>query len=383
MDRGGEWRESARDSPSLVASETSEVDGLVPVVAHVERTFASRVEQLPEETREALLIAAVDDLGLLDVIGRATSLAALEPRRGRWSRADPRGAARVSPSARPVRDLPGRVSDRTARSTRSAGHCAPSGRGFSAGLASRQLRRRGRRGSCGRDGGRGAWMRRPGGVQARRRPRGGARPSSRPVRTRGRGGCLAASEASWEAGAGDPARQAADAALATCADPLLARRHRPWLRPESASQSGGVAERDLADVAWRGHRRRFAGLNSCGVPAGRLRSPRFGRRGTPSRTWSSRAPRVRRRATATTRSSTTSSASSLHAKGRVVTNPRRLLEAVERAISERPGPAGTIHAPSCLAADCAWWRSNPRRRPVRYYTRRRLPARVSSASPPS
>ncbi|MGH3075075.1 MAG: AAA family ATPase, partial [Gaiellales bacterium] len=63
----------------LVASETGEVDGLVPVPAHVERTFAARVEQLPEETQEALLIAAVDDLGLLDVIGRATSLAALGP----------------------------------------------------------------------------------------------------------------------------------------------------------------------------------------------------------------------------------------------------------------------------------------------------------------
>jgi DNA-binding CsgD family transcriptional regulator len=51
---------------------------------------------------------------------------------------------------------------------------------------------------------------------------------------------LAASEASWEAGAGDAANQAADAALVACSDPLL---HADIVRVREriASQSGGVA----------------------------------------------------------------------------------------------------------------------------------------------
>ena len=58
-------------------------------------------------------------------------------------------------------------------------------------------------------------------AQERRRPRGGARPSSTPGANPRARRFLAASEASWEAGTGDLARQAADAALATCTDPLL------------------------------------------------------------------------------------------------------------------------------------------------------------------
>ena len=123
----------------LAASETSEVDGLVPIPAHVERSFATRVEQLPEETQQALLIAAVDDLGLLDVIGRATSLAALGP-------AEDAGLVQVLEARLEFRHplvrsaiYRIRVSDRAAPSSRSAGRCAPSEPVLPAGLASRQL----------------------------------------------------------------------------------------------------------------------------------------------------------------------------------------------------------------------------------------------------
>jgi hypothetical protein len=61
----------------LVGSETIGVDGLVPIPAHIEHAFATRVEHLPETPQDALLVAAVDDLGLLDVLDRATLLEAL------------------------------------------------------------------------------------------------------------------------------------------------------------------------------------------------------------------------------------------------------------------------------------------------------------------
>ena len=112
------------------------------------------------------------------------------------------------------------------------------------------------------------WMPRPAGSR-----RGGGRVAARGrahVRCQPAGAAfLAASEASWEAGAGDPARQAADAALATCADPLL---HADIVRAQArmASQSGGVAEE--ISLMLRGEATAVASMdsNSCGVPAGRL-----------------------------------------------------------------------------------------------------------------
>ncbi len=63
----------------LAGADTSVLDELVPIPTHVERAFAARVAELPAQTRAALLIAAVDDRGLVDVLARATSLAALGP----------------------------------------------------------------------------------------------------------------------------------------------------------------------------------------------------------------------------------------------------------------------------------------------------------------
>ena len=63
----------------LVGAVTGDIDGLVPISEHIEQTFASRVESLPEETRHALLVAAVDDLGTIDVLGRATTVEAFGP----------------------------------------------------------------------------------------------------------------------------------------------------------------------------------------------------------------------------------------------------------------------------------------------------------------
>ena len=77
----------------LTASETGVLDGLVPIPAEVERTFAARVEELPGETRAALLIAAVDDLGTVDMIGRATPARRPWAGRGCGPGADDRVAA--------------------------------------------------------------------------------------------------------------------------------------------------------------------------------------------------------------------------------------------------------------------------------------------------
>ena len=226
----------------LVASETSEVDGLVPVPAHVERSFASRVEQLPEETQEALLIAAVDDLGLLDVIGRATSLAALGP-------AEDAGLVQIlearlefrHPLVRSAIYQAASPTERR-RSTRSAGRCAPSGPGFSAGLASRQLRRRGRRGSCRRDGGRGRGCPGPAGSR-----RGGGRVAARGrahvlVRTRGRGGSWLQAKRRGKPGpAIRPARprtRHSQRALIPCCTPTSS-----GLRPEWLPSQAGLLRR--------------------------------------------------------------------------------------------------------------------------------------------
>ena len=63
----------------LVASDMGVPGGLVPIPEHLERTFAARVEDLPDATRTALLVAAADDLGRLDVLARCAPLDALGP----------------------------------------------------------------------------------------------------------------------------------------------------------------------------------------------------------------------------------------------------------------------------------------------------------------
>ena len=222
----------------LVSSETSVIDGLVPIPAHVERTFAARVEELPAETRAALLVAAVDDLGMLDVISRAIPLAALGPaedaglvrmieaqlefrhplvRSAIYQRASPterREAHASLAAALPPEEASRRVWHRAAslvEPDESVAHA----------LEQVAIDAQGRRGAAAAAA---AWRR-----AAELTPETNARARR----------LLAASEAAWEAGASD-AHKAADAALAACSDPLL---HADIVRVRARidSQSGGFA----------------------------------------------------------------------------------------------------------------------------------------------
>ncbi len=222
----------------LVSSETSVIDGLVPIPAHVERTFAARVEELPAETRAALLVAAVDDLGMLDVISRATPLAALGPaedaglvrmieaqlefrhplvRSAIYQRATPterREAHASLAAALPPEEASRRVWHRAASLVEPDESVAYA-------LEQVAIDAQGRRGAAAAAA---AWRR-----AAELTPETNARARR----------LLAASEAAWEAGAAD-AHKAADAALAACSDPLL---HADIVRVRARieSQSGGFA----------------------------------------------------------------------------------------------------------------------------------------------
>ena len=230
----------------LAASETSEVDGLVPIPAHVERSFATRVEQLPEETQQALLIAAVDDLGLLDVIGRATSLAALGPAEdaglvqvleARLEFRHPLVRSAIYQSASPTERRRAHAALAAAlppsQSSRRAWHRASSvvepDEDLADAMEAVAVDAQARRG--------------PGAAAAAWRRAAELTPGANPRARR----FLAASEASWEAGTGDPARQAADAALATCTDPLL---HADIVRVRARidSQSGRAAREVAATL---------------------------------------------------------------------------------------------------------------------------------------
>ncbi len=204
----------------LAGSDAGAMDGLVPIPAHIERSFAARVEELPEETRAALLIAAVDDLGSIDAIGRAASLTVLGAAAdaGLVSVADARLEFR-HPLVRSA------IYQRASPTERRAAHAA-----LASALPSDQESRR-------------MWHRAASliepdesvaqaleGVaveaQRRRSPAAAAAAWRRAaeltpeqnVRARR---FLAASEAACDAGLGDAARDAADASLADCRDPLL------------------------------------------------------------------------------------------------------------------------------------------------------------------
>jgi len=223
----------------LVGSETSGVDGLVPIPAHIEHAFATRAEHLPETTQDALLIAAVDDLGLLDVLDRATSLEALGAaedaglvqiaqarlefrhplvRSAIYQRASP--TERRAAHAALADALP---AEQTSRRTwhRAAAIVAPDA-GVADALEAVAAEAEDRHGAAAAAA---AWLRAAEltpdeGVRARR--------------------LLRASASAWEAGASDAAHQAADAALAACTDPLL---HADIVRVRAriASQAAGVA----------------------------------------------------------------------------------------------------------------------------------------------
>ena len=345
----------------LVASETSEVDGLVPVPAHVERTFASRVEQLPEETQEALLIAAVDDLGLLDVIGRATSLAALGPAEddglvqileARLEFRHPLVRSAIYQAASPTERRRAHAALATAlpegEVSRRAWHRASSVVEADEDLADAMeavaVDAQSRRGP----GAAAAAWRRAAELTS------GANPRARRL--------LAASEASWEAGAGDPARQAADAALATCADPLL---HADIVRAQArmASQSGGVAEE--ISLMLRGEATAVASLDS--TRAAYLLADAV------TAFWPAWDTESNVELARAAREAAGDSDDPLFdyvlgfelAREGSVLESAPLLEAVEHAIANDPAGRDDPRA-LLLAADCAWWRSNPREASVLY-----------------
>lgn len=345
----------------LVASETSEVDGLVPIPTDVERTFAMRVEQLPQRTREALLIAAVDDLGLVEVLGRATSLAALGPAEdaglvqvleARLEFRHPLVRSAIYQSASPTerRRAHAALADALppSESSRRVWHRASSVVEPDEDLADAmevvavdaQTRR-------GPGAAAAAWRR-----AAELTP--GANPRARRL--------LAASEASWEAGAGDPARQAADVALGTCADPLL---HADILRAQArmASQGGGAAE-EVSSML-RSEAAAVASLDS--TRAAYLLAdavtafwPAWD---TPSNVELARAAREL----------AGDSDDPLFdyvlgfelAREGSVRESVPLLEAVDRAIANDPARRADPRA-LLVAADCAWWRSNLREAGVLY-----------------
>lgn len=224
----------------LVTSETSVLDGLVPIPEHIERTFAARVGELSDETREALLVAAVDDLGLIAVIGRATPLAALGPaenaglvrivearlefrhplvRSAVYQHASPteRRAAHAAVAAA----LP--PEERSRRVWHRAASLVEPDEDVAAALEQVAADAHGRSGPAAAAS---AWRR--------------AAELTPETNVRARR-FLAASEAAWEASTSDTARQDVDAALEACSDPLL---HADIVRVRARidSQSGGVAQ---------------------------------------------------------------------------------------------------------------------------------------------
>ena len=338
----------------LVASETRAIDGLAPISASVERTFADRVEGLPEETRAALLIAAVDDLGLLDVIGRAAPVAAL-------GAAEDAGLVRIADARLEFRHplVRSAIYQRASPTERRAAHAAlaaalPREQGdrrvwhraaalvepderVAAALEAVAVASRARSGAAAAAA---AWRR-----AAELTPEPGTR-----VRR-----LLAASDAAWEAGASDTARQAADAALAACADPLMHAdivRQRAWID----SHSGGIAAE--VSAALRAEAEAVAPLDSRRA-AYLLADAAFAF--WPA--WDTE-PNV-------------ALARAAHAAAGDIADPlfdyilgwelaragstaeaTELIDAAERAIVGDPKRRANPRA-LMLAADCAWWRSGP------------------------
>ena len=346
----------------LVASETTEVDGLVPIPAHVERTFATRVEQLPVETKEALLIAAVDDLGhpgrdrAGDVscgprAGRGCGSCA-EILEARLEFRHPLVRSAIYQSASPTERRGAHAALAAAlppsQSSRRAWHRASSvvepdedlADAMEAVAVDAQARR-------GPGAAAAAWRR-----AAELTP--GANPRARRL--------LAASEASWDAGAGDPARQAAGVALATCSDPLL---HADIVRAQArmASQSGGMAEE--ISLMLRGEAAAVASLDSTRAaylladaviafwPAWDTESKVELARAAHEAAGDSDDPLFDHVL-----------GFELAREGSVLESAP-LLAAVERAIANDPVRRGDPRA-LLLAADCAWWRSDLRETCVLY-----------------
>jgi DNA-binding CsgD family transcriptional regulator len=230
----------------LTASGSGILSGTVPISTHVEREFAGRVEGLPEETRASLLVAAADDLGLLDVIGRATPLSRLGP-------AEDAGLIRIVESRLEFRHplVRSAVYQRALPTERRTAHAA-----LAEALPEEQRSRR-------------IWHRAASLVEPdagvadalaevardseeRRGPAAAAAAWLRAAELTSDGTTrvrrlLAAGEAAWEAGLGDAARRATTAALAECVDPLL---HADIVRVQGriASQSAAVPADEVSQM---------------------------------------------------------------------------------------------------------------------------------------
>ncbi len=340
----------------LVGSETSGVDGLVPIPAHIEHTFATRAEHLPGPTQDALLVAAVDDLGLLDVLDRATSLAALGP-------AEDAGLVRIAQARLEFRHplVRSAIYQRASPTERRAAHAA-----LAAALPAEQTTRRvwhraaalvgpdagaadaleavatdaeDRHGAAAAAA---AWVR-----AAELTPDAGARARR----------LLRASATAWEAGASDAAHDAADAALAACRDPLL---HADIVRVRAriASQAAGVAQ-DVAGML-RAEAEAVAPLDS--VRAGYLLAdavvafwPAWD---TDPRVEVARAARAA--AAASDDPLFDFVLASELARHGAFAEAVPLLERAERAIVADPARRADPRA-LLRAADCAWWQSRLRR----------------------
>ena len=242
----------------LLTSEAGAVDGMVPIPAHVERTFASRIAALPGETRAALLVAALDDLGSIDVLGRAAPLADL-------GAAEDAGLVLIADARLEFRHplVRSAIYQQASPTERRAAHAAlatavpaePVSRrvwhqasslvepddGVAAALEEVALDAQARRGAAAAAA---AWRR-----AAELTPDTGTRARR----------LLAASDAFWDAGMSEAARHASDAALAACRDPLL---HADIvrLRAQIESESGGIASEVSATL--RAEAERVAPLDS-------------------------------------------------------------------------------------------------------------------------
>ena len=321
----------------------------------------NRSAELPEETCEALLIAAADDLGRLDVIGRATSLAALSP-------AEDAGLVRIVEARLEFRHplVRSAIYQRASPTERRAAHAA-----LASALPQEQRSRR-------------VWHRGASLVEPDERVAGALEDVAREAQER-RGPAaaaaawrraaeltpdvglrarrlLAASEASWEAGASDAAQQAADAALAACSDPLLHAdivRMRERIAAQSiASQSGGAA-REVAETL-REEAQAVAPLDS--TRAAYLLADAV------AVFWPGWdvAPNVELARAAREAAGDSDDPRFDYVLGLelgrqgAMDESARLLEAVELAILDDPARRDNPRE-LCLAADCAWWRNNPRR----------------------
>ena len=339
----------------LAASETGVFDGLATIPAHIEQTFAARIHALPADTRAALLIASVDDLGSIDVIGKATSLAALGP-------AEDAGLVRIvdarlefrHPLVRSAIYHGAAPTDRRAahaavaaalppeQATRRVWHTAASivvpDAGVADALEQIALDAQSRRGAAAAAT---AWR------------RAAELTSENNARARR---LLAASQAAWESGSSGSALQSADAALTACQDPLL---HADIIRVRTGLRSASGGHPDELSAALRAEADAVASLDS--LRAAYLLADAV--EVYPS--WASE-PKVELARAAREAASASDDPRFDHVLGFELTRAGSfaeaipLLESAQCVVIGDPARSGDPRA-LLMAADCAWFCSNPRR----------------------